>query len=51
MAISDAHHEGSLAYWRGDMPEMNPYDEKDAQSEEWVNGYIEADIAESGECE
>ena len=44
-----AYNEGYEAFYRGDSPEMNPYDESDAQHEEWIEGYMHADCYEAGE--
>ena len=51
MVIMDPYEEGCEAFWRGDMLEMNPYDESDAQHDEWIEGYIHADCYESGDFE
>jgi len=44
-----AYEEGYEAFHRDDLPEMNPYDEKDAQHDEWNEGYADAEFEESGE--
>lgn len=33
------YQEGVNAYWRGDSKELNPYDDKDQQHEDWNTGY------------
>jgi len=45
------YDEGYEAFYRGDPPEMNPYDERDAQHDQWNQGYEDADCYESGEFE
>lgn len=37
--MSDANMLGRDAYLRGDDLSMNPYDESDAQHDEWDDGY------------
>ena len=49
--INDPYHEGYEAFQRGDFPEMNPYDDRDAQHNEWEEGYNNADANEAGEFE
>ena len=46
--IHDAYQEGYEAFQRGDFPEMNPYDDRDAQYDEWEEGYRDADANGSG---
>ena len=45
------YEKGYEAFQRGDFPEMNPYDDRDAQHDEWEEGYNDADANESGEFE
>jgi len=45
------YEEGYEAFHRGDLPEMNPFDERDAQYDEWEEGYNDAEDNESGEFE
>ena len=49
--IMGAYNEGYEAFQRGDLPEMNPYDDRDGQYDEWIEGYMHADCYESGEWE
>ena len=49
--MSQAYNDGKDAFHRGDLPEHNPYDERDAQYQEWLYGYIEEDAKEAGEYE
>ena len=35
-----AFEEGQDAYQRGDDMSLNPYDESDAQFDEWEDGYV-----------
>jgi len=44
----DAYHEGIEAFERGDDFGMNPFDEEDAQYDEWEDGYMYAAILETG---
>ena len=46
-----AYKEGYEAFTRGDSTEMNPYDDRDGQYDEWLEGYIHADCYESGDFE
>ena len=51
---SDAFCQGFDANRRGDDPELNPFDERDAQWDEWEDGWYTAHIeaaldAEKGE--
>ena len=40
--MSDAYDQGRQAYYLGDGPEMNPYDEWDSLHGEWDDGWNEA---------
>lgn len=40
----DAFEEGRESYWRGDDIDMNPYDDMDAQFDEWEDGYATAEL-------
>ena len=51
LEMKGPYEEGYEAFHRGEMPEMNPYDKRDAQHDEWSDGYIHADCQESGEFE
>jgi hypothetical protein len=42
--MSDAYQLGEDAALRGDDVDMNPYDERDAQHDEWEDGYARAMI-------
>jgi len=44
-----AYEEGREAFYRGDDIDTNPYDDQDAQHDEWEEGYFHADIQESGD--
>ena len=44
--MSDAYDQGSQAYYRGDGPEMNPYDERDSQHDEWDDGWYCAEFSD-----
>lgn len=41
-----AYEEGKEAFHRGEHIDTNPYDDRDAQWDEWDDGYIEAEINE-----
>jgi hypothetical protein len=43
--MSDAYDMGYAAYERGDDIDMNPYDERDAQHDEWGDGYAQANFS------
>ena len=38
---------GEDAYSRGDTMEMNPYDERDGQHDEWDDGFSQSEISDS----
>ena len=44
-----AYEEGREAFYRDEEITTNPYDDHDGQYDEWEDGYMEADIYESGE--
>ena len=37
--MTDAYEQGREAYYRGDEAELNPYDDADAQWEQWRDGF------------
>lgn len=41
--------EGWNAFEAGDEPDMNPYEEDDQRYDEWLCGYTDADVQETGE--
>jgi hypothetical protein len=41
MGFMSAYEEGRDAQRRGDFPEVNPYDERDAQWDEWEDGWYD----------
>ncbi len=45
--MSDAYILGQDAYLRGDDISLNPYDEKDAQHDEWDDGYSQAAFSDT----
>jgi ribosome modulation factor len=45
--MSDAFSLGAQAYAIGDSMELNPYDERDAQHDEWDDGYAQASFSDS----
>lgn len=42
-----AYEEGYEAFHHGDLPEMNPFDDRDAQYDEWEDGYSDAERDDS----
>lgn len=40
--MTTAEKEGFEAYYRGDPMSLNPYDEFDAQWEQWRDGWVSA---------
>ena len=44
----NAYEEGADAYYRGDDISMNPYDDRDAQFDEWEDGYSDAKPVTNG---
>lgn len=46
-----AYDEGCEAFFRGDLPETNPYDQSDFQYDEWEEGYTDSDTEESCDFE
>ena len=47
--MMDAYHEGMDAFGRGDDINLNPFDDLDAQYDEWEDGWIYAEILEYGD--
>ncbi|HUU53046.1 MAG TPA: hypothetical protein VMW44_00230 [Candidatus Bathyarchaeia archaeon] len=45
----DAYNEGIESFERGDTVDMNPFDDLDDQYAEWEDGWIYADLLESGD--
>ena len=42
-----AFNEGVEAYHRGDTDDMNPYDDRDPQRDEWEDGWFTTDELEN----
>ena len=45
--MSDACDQGYEAYERGDSADMNPFDERDGQHDEWDDGYAQAAFSDT----
>lgn len=45
--MSDAYTLGFDAYERGDQKFMNPYDDRDGQHAEWIEGFEQAEFSDS----
>jgi len=44
-----AYEKGKEDFYDGKMPDDNPYDLETQDSLDWIEGYIDADVQESGE--
>lgn len=43
------YEQGQEAFYKGFDEDENPYHETDPRHDEWANGYLDADIQESGD--